>query len=849
MSDPTTYRLPRTVIPERYSVELVPDLLSSTFAGQVRIGVEVTEATAEVVLNAAELEISRAELIGPDGRRVTATVHLDEQAQRAVLRVEPPLAPGAWELDADFTGILNDKLHGFYRSTYTDDDGNLHNLATTQFEPADARRAFPCWDEPDFKATFEVTLVVDDGLTALSNGPVVSEEPVDGGRRRVRFAPTMPMSTYLVAFVVGEFDLTAARDVKGVALRIATPPGRSHLTGFAAEAAEHSLLFLASYFDIPYPAEKIDHIAIPDFAFGAMENLGCVTYRETALLVDEERASQLELQRVATVVAHETAHMWFGDLVTMKWWNGIWLNEAFATFMELTTTDVLRPQWEVWTAFAAGKSAAMSIDGLRSTRPVEFEVGEPAEAEAMFDLLTYQKGGSVLRMLEQYLGAEVFRAGIARYLAEHKYGNTETTDLWDAIEAASGEPVRATMDSWIFQGGHPLVSVERSSGGDLVLSQRRFVYDGEPAEGSWVVPVNLRLSVGGTVSEQRVLLEGESTTVPVDGPVDWVVVNSGGWGFYRVRYSEELLEALITAGLDRLAPLERIGLLGDTWAAVLAGAVPLGEWVRLLGGLGDEDDPDVWSAALAPLPLLDVVVADTDRLALQAFVRSVAGPALDRLGWDPQPGEDERVAISRSRLVAALGGTGADPAVRAEAAARYERDRTEGQGLAPDLRSAVINVVAASGGEAAWTSLLDRYRTTANPQEKVRYLYSLAQSDYPALLRRTLELCVSDEVRNQDAPFLVSMVVANRHGGGDAWDWVAANWDTLLDRYPANLIVRVLEGITAIVDPDVAGRVRDFLATARLPVGGPRVAQLLERMGINAAFAQRVGPGLGDALR
>ncbi len=849
MSDQPSHRLPRTVVPERYRLELVPDLASATFTGRVEVAVSVRELTGSVVLNAAELEISSAAFTAPGGTNLAGRVGIDETSQRATITFDDPLEPGAGSLALEFTGILNDKLHGFYRSTYTADDGSPRSLATTQFEAADARRAFPCWDEPDFKATFEVTLVVEDGLTALSNGSVVSDEALGDGKHRVRFAETMVMSTYLVAFIVGEFDLTEARAVQGVPLRVAAPPGRSHLTPFAVDAGEHALTFLANYFEIPYPADKIDHVAIPDFAFGAMENLGCVTYRETALLVDQSRASQLELQRVATVIAHETAHMWFGDLVTMKWWNGIWLNEAFATFMELKTTDAMRPQWDVWTAFGAGKAAAMVVDGLRSTRPVEFAVGAPAEADAMFDVLTYQKGGSVLRMLEQYLGEEPFRSGIARYLRAHSYANTETTDLWDAIEASSGEPVRAIMDSWIFQGGYPLVTAETGADGrSLVLSQQRFVYDGQPTDERWSVPLNLRASVGGVVESHRLLLEGPTTTVSFDGPVEWAVVNEGGWGFYRVRYGPSLLAALTASELAGIAPLERIGLLGDTWAAVLGGQAPISDWLGLVEALEGEDDPDVWGAALAPLALLEVVASDTQLPALQAFARRIAAPAFARLGWDAEPGEPDRAAICRARLLAVLGTVGADPAVRAEAVRRYEADRAGGSAVAPDLRASVVNVVAASGGADAWEAIRQRYATTTNPQEKVRYLYALAQASDPDLLARTLELCLSDAVRNQDAPFVVAMVLANRAGGEMAWDWVTANWDSLLGRYPANLLVRMLEGITALVDPDLASRVEEWLSSAEVPVGGPRIAQLLERMRINGAFAGSIGPGLGEEL-
>jgi puromycin-sensitive aminopeptidase len=843
-------RLPRTAIPSRYELRLAPDLAAASFSGVVDIDLRVAEATDRLVLNAAELEVTAASLTGPGGTTASPGVTVDEDEQRLTLSLDEPLSPGdGYRLSLEFTGILNDQLHGFYRSRFTDAEGATRTIATTQFEAADARRAFPCWDEPDFKATFAVTLDVDEDLTALSNGREVSSEPLGDGRRRVRFAETMVMSTYLVAFVVGPFELTDPVDVAGVPLRIATPPGRAHLTAYAIDAGRHALEFLADYFGIAYPHDKMDHIAIPDFAFGAMENLGCVTYRETALLVDPQVASQLELQRVATVVSHETAHMWFGDLVTMHWWNGIWLNEAFATFMELTTTDHLRPDWDVWTSFGALKGMALATDGLLATRPVEFAVGRPEEADAMFDVLTYQKGGSVLRMLEQYLGAPVFRQGISRYLKDHSYGNTETSDLWDALEAESGEPVRQTMDSWILQGGYPLISASLTGEAELTLAQSRFTYAGGGGDERWVVPINLRASVGGQVTSRRVLLEGERTTVDLGGPADWVVVNDGAWGFYRVSYDAELLGRLTSRLREVANPLERLTLVGDTWASVVAGAQPLDAFLGLLGSLRDEDDPDVWEAVLNPFGLLTLVTDDEGRAAVRHAVRSLATPAFERLGWDPAADEPARAGTVRARLVRALGTLGADPEVRAEARRRHTALLEGRGGLAPDLVSATVAVVAAAGGAEDYEAILDRYRSTTNPQDKMRYLLALGGFEDAGLLRRSLDLCLQEDVRNQDGPFLIGAIIANRFGGAGAWAWVEEHWDAILGRFPSNLLVRSLEGITGLVDPDAAERARSWLRGHDVPIGGPRLDQILERMDVNVAFGRRVGPTVAATLR
>ncbi len=577
MAADDSYRLPRHARPHRYELELRPDLRTARFDGAVTISVEVLEPSDRLVLHAADLDIARVRLAARDGSALVPAVTLDDENQMLVLTFDRPLGTGRHQLSIDFAGTLNDHLRGFYRSTFKDENGEERSIAITQFEATDARRAFPCWDEPDFKAVFSVTLVIEEGLTGLSNGQLESQTRGDDGRVAMHFSDTMLMSTYLVAFVVGPYELTPPDEVDGIPVRIAALRGRLGMSGYAAEAARHSLRFLSDYFGLPYPSSKIDHVAVPDFAAGAMENLGCVTYRERLLLVDPDQAAQTELQSIASVIAHETSHMWFGDLVTMKWWNGIWLNEAFATFMELTTTDEFRPEWQVWNAFGAGKAAALAIDGLQSTRPVEYAVGRPEEAEGMFDVLTYQKGGSVLRMLEQYLGPEVFRKGISHYLATHAFGNTETADLWNALEKVSGEPVRDIMATWILQGGYPMIRASLGQDAStVVLQQERFLYSppagGAPDPARWVVPVNLRASIGGVVTQERLLLEQGEASYSFPGPVDWVVVNDGGWGYYRVGYSDALWARIAEAGTASiLAPLERLQLVGDTWAAVVSG--------------------------------------------------------------------------------------------------------------------------------------------------------------------------------------------------------------------------------------------------------------------------------------
>src|SRR5581483_1003736 len=543
----------------------------------------------EIILNAAELELESVSLKTAAGKILPGQAALDSENERAILSFAEAVPAGGAELRIRFAGILNDKLHGFYRSTYKGADGQDKPLASTQFESTDARRAFPCWDEPAFKAVFQVTLVVDNKLTAISNARVVRESALAGDKKEVVFADSMKMSTYLVAFIVGEFEASEPVMAGSAPLRVCAAPGKKHLMPFALAIGKASLEHFSSYYGIPYPGDKLDLIAIPDFASGAMENLGAITFRETALLVDAERATRAELERVADVVSHENAHMWFGDLVTMKWWNGLWLNEAFATFMEMLAVDAWKPEWRRWESFTVSRAAAMQVDGLKSTRPIEFPVERPEEAAGMFDILTYEKGASVLRMLEQYLGAEAFRDGIRLYLRRHAHANAETTDLWDALEESTQEPVRVLMDSWIFQAGYPLISVEKAPRG-LRLSQRMFRYlqDESAPERRWHVPIFLRAGTDAGVVEKTILLSENQQTLELGAPVQWAVVNAGAHGFYRVRYDGELLGALKSGLAARLSPVERFTLVNDAWAATLAGLSPLPEYLDLIALLSDE---------------------------------------------------------------------------------------------------------------------------------------------------------------------------------------------------------------------------------------------------------------------
>jgi puromycin-sensitive aminopeptidase len=853
------YRLPRSALPRRYAIRIAPDLEARTFEGEVSIELDLHEPVDEIVLNAAELVVEAASLTEQGGGGWPLRVELDEEAERARFALGSEVGPGRYVLSCRFSGRLGSRLRGFYTSTFADGDGNERVIASTHFEATDARRAFPCFDEPDMKAVFSVTLDVPDGLFAVSNSPEAEVTELGGGVRRIRFSDTMRMSTYLVAYAVGPFEATEPVVANGVPVRVVAPVGKLHLSAFALEAASHCLAFFHDYFAIPYPAEKLDLVAIPDFAMGAMENLGCVTFREQALLCDPVQSSIPELARIAEVVEHELAHMWFGDLVTMKWWNGIWLNEAFATFMSLVCLDDFRPEWRPWVSFGVETDAALQVDGLHSTRPIEYEVRTPDEADAMFDSLTYEKGGSVLRMVEQYLGPERFRDGVRHYLRKHAYGNTETTDLWDAIEeVAGGEPVRAMLDGWVFQGGHPLVTA-RAVDGRVVASAQPFEYlprfelperAGPSSIGSgWLVPLLVAARPGP--AEPHLLGPAPSGRDPLDcGPAEGLVVaNAGGSGAFRLRYEGELLDRIL-GNLGELEPLERFRLVADTWACTLARLGSLDDYLAVLGQLRAEPDPNVWQVVAGSLALLDYVAAGVAEAELERATRELAGERLRRLGFavsaEDSP-EDER---SRSLLIDLLGTIGADADVRAAAQDAFARARSapEREGLSASVEEAVLKVVVATGSAEELELVRAGYRHPVDPVSERRHLTALAAARAPALVDEVLSM-VLGEVRTQDGAYVLRQLLVNRHAGQRAWRFVVDHFDELSEHLPHRAMPSVLGGVARLVQPEpepgvpgspggmqLVEMVQELVAGRDFGGHQKTIDQALERQLVNARF-------------
>ena len=846
------HRLPSSVVPSHYRIKLEPDLEKATFIGSVEIEVEVNSPTDTIQMNAADLAIQSARVVDSVGSNTeVADIFLDAEMERLTLSFDSQISPGPHTIVAEFTGVLNDQLHGFYRSTFTDDDGVDHTIATTQFESTHARRAFPCFDEPAFKASYGVTLIVPSEQFAVSNGPIISETDLKNGQREVVFEDTMVMSTYLVAFIVGPFEATDPVDVNGVPLRIVHPIGKGHLTDYSLEAGAFALEFFSKYYGIPYPGQKLDMVAVPDFAFGAMENLGCITYREVLLLVDKDRSTEPELLRIADVIAHEIAHMWFGDLVTMEWWNGIWLNEAFATFMATMASDNFNRDWGRWNQFSLERSMAFDVDSLKNTRPIEIEVNSPVDAEGMFDLLTYEKGGSVLRMLEQFLGEEEFQDGISYYLNKHKYANTETNDLWDAIEHVTNQPARRIMDSWIFQRGYPLVSASVSEDGSTIhLEQDRFLYTRDDTTDAtiWSVPVVLKVGSGSGVSEIRYLLEEKSSEVKLDSPADWVVVNAGGSGFFRARYSKDMLKSVSSSMFSNLSSIERYGLVDDTWSSVMAGRTSAADFLEFARSFQLETDLDVWTVLSGCLSGLEKLVEGEAENQYRAVVRDLAQPGLDRLGWEPGDTDSPRDLELRGLFIRLLANVGNDDLVLENAGDLHDSYLRDAGSVEPNMAAAVTGVVASKGDTAKYDLFLKKYRNPSTPQEERRYQSALSAFPGEAEMKRTLAMTLDGTVRTQDAPYLLAVCMRNKYQGHLAWDFVKENWDKINEAFPSNSIVRMLSGVTSLSQDEQAADVLAFFENHDVPQGQLTLQQTLEKLGVNVAFRERESTSFSESL-
>jgi aminopeptidase N len=805
--------LPLDVVPTHYAVALEVDPNVPTFRGSARIDVTVAAPTDHVVLNAKALTISRTVLVGRE--QAPARVTLDEQAETATLVFDRPLLPGRSTLVLDYQGKVNEAAAGLFVTPYETPQGTARML-TTQFEAADARRVFPGWDEPAVKATFALTVTVPVELTAVSNMPAAATEPMGAGTKRVTFATTPRMSTYLLFLGVGDLASIGA-EVEGTQVNIVAKRGDAEKGRFALDAAAVLLRYFNGYFAIRYPLPKLDFIAVPGAGgFSAMENWGAILHFEPALLLDPAVSSEADRQRVFVVVAHEMAHQWFGNLVTMRWWSDLWLNEGFASWMENKATDRFHPEWRIWLQAQGSRDRAMRFDALSTSHPIVQPVRTPAEASQAFDEITYQKGQAVIRMLEAYLGAEGFRDGIRRYLRAHAYGNATTADLWAQLAATSGQPVEPVATSFTHQPGVPLIVAEPGACRDgrrtIALRQERFVLNAPDAQPlAWQVPIDLQTVGGASPEAAKVLLDGvASVALGACGDDTAVTANAAGIGYYRVAYAPALFTALTTrfAALD---PADQLTLLSDAWALVEAGRAPVAPYLDLTRKLAAKVDYAVWRQVLDTLAELDELYRDQPgRLAFQAYARSLLAPLAARLGWDDKPDEPANDALLRQRALTMLGLFG-EPAVLAEAQRRFRAFQEHPASLGGPTRLTVLRVTAAHADRATYDALRQVVRQTAAFLQKRQMLEALTFARDPALAQSTLAMTLSDELPRQLRSLLIRGVASNGQHPDLAWSFLVANFEAVTASLDSLGRYRLPPSVAASsADAQQAKELRDF---------------------------------------
>jgi puromycin-sensitive aminopeptidase len=848
MSD-RDFRLSKDVMPIRYELRIEADLDAWRFDATEAIEISLRRPVDEVALHAVGLDLHTVRAVA-GSRTLTAEVRYNEEAETAILRFSQALPEGKARLEIRFRGEILERLRGFYRSQKNGD-----RYAATQFEAADARRAFPCFDEPEFKARFALTLVVPPGTTAISNGAEAGARQLPDGRSEIRFAETPPISSYLVAYCIGPFEATpAAMSESGVPVRVVMPRGMADKGLYARDAHLRSLTYLERYTAIPYPYTKVDAIGVPDFEAGAMENPGAITYRLTAIAADPERTSTHALKGIFYTAAHELTHMWWGDLVTMAWWNDLWLNESFATFVGYKAVADLMPEWGMWRDFVATLARPLGLDALLSTHPISFEVKNAKQATERFDVITYWKGAAVVRMIEGFLGAEAFRTGVRSYLERYREGNATADDFWRELGAASERDVAAIANAWIKTPGHPVVHVSAQHAEGcmlLALRQERFLADpaSAPSASRQLWPVPLVIVYGGPdgPAEERVLLSDERTEVTLRG-ARWAFPNGGASGFYRFTLDETCLRALIGELQDSLAPHERLLLVDNHWALLKAGVVTIEQYLQVLEGYRSETDRAVVSTIADQLGWLSLhVVADEVRPQFERFVESYFTPQFAVLGWEPRESADER--LKRAAVIGALGIVARSQPVRTEARRRLESYLSDRATLDPNLASVVAGVSARDGDAALYERYLERKRTASkDPEEEQRFLMALGAFEPEDLIQRTLDLAVGTEVRAQDRPFLLGGLLGRRPSRLKTWNFVREGWDQLAALMDPMLLQNLIRALTQLTFEPAATEVREFLHPRATDETRETIAQVTEQLGIDAATVKRLQPELTAAL-
>ena len=838
-------RLTDAVIPEHYALWFAPDLTRETFRGRATINAVVTQRSNSVTLHAAELQFGEVKITS-GGRTQTARVTTNTGAETATFSVPEPLAEGPVTIDVTYDGTLNDKLRGFYLS-----EANGRKYAVSQMEATDARRAFPSFDEPSFKATFDISLMVDRGDTAISNGRVVSDTPgPEPGKHTVVFARTPRMSSYLVALLVGDFACREGSS-DGTPIRVCSTPDKRELTGFALEAAIFQLKFYNDYFGITYPFGKLDIIGIPDFAAGAMENAGAITFRERALLVDPQRSSVALRKTVATVVSHEIAHQWFGDLVTMKWWDDIWLNEGFATWMESKPVAAWKPDWQAEIDAALASQDALAVDTRTSTRPIRTKVETTDQINEVFDSIAYEKTAAVLRMIEAYVGPDMFRRGVGSYLAKHSWRNASGEDFWTEMARVTGQPMDRMIKSFVDQDGAPLLTIRQSCGGkssDMALTQSRLLANPERSSEprTWTFPACFKTADGKARCE---VIDRPSQVMTVDG-CDPAFAKPDARGYYVSEYTPENVRALV----KRTPPLsraERLSLLTDEWWMAQSARHPVGVFLDLASASATDDTPAILEALDTRIGYIASNIVDAaQQPQFQRWIRDRFGPQLTQLGLSANPRDADDAQGRRATLMALVGVTGGDGTVQRRARELAMQYISNPASVGATMASAILQVAAVSGDRALYDRYLAKLPTlTSEPEEYYRYFNALGWFADPVLMQETLRRSISSAVRTQDTGTLLRGMLRLPWAREATWKFVKDHWSELTTKLGAfQGIPGVVSGLANLCTAADAADVRAFFTKNPLDAAERRIQQAIEAIETCARVDAAQSPALAEWL-
>jgi puromycin-sensitive aminopeptidase len=842
----TDFRLPPHIRPLRYAIDLNATPKKKSFSGVVTIDLKLLEASKDIVLNARGLKVQKAVVAPRSGKKQLGKVRADRTRECVEVKFAQPIAKGNATLTLTYTGTLDAAMHGLYLAK----DGGLRALVS-QCEATDARAIFPCFDEPEFKASLEWTVRTDPGLTVVTNG-VLARVAKSKGQAVHVFKKTRAVSSYLAAVTIGPYETSAAFKVSATSCRVLSGPGKIEQTRFAQQVTRFVLPWYEEYFAQRYHYQKLDQVAVPGFDAGAMENIGAIFYRQSRLLMQPDATSWASEKSIAEVIAHEIAHQWFGNRVTMKWWDDLWLNEAFATWVSYKAIDAWRPDWRMWDDYQDEKESALVADALESTHAIYTPVRSPAEATELFDVITYSKGGAVLRMAEQFLGAQVFRNGIRRYMDAYKDANAAGADLWRKLEEASGEPVLAIMESWTQQPGFPLLRVSHDAG-TLRLSQQRFFSNPEVSatkKQQWAMPIVIRYGQDGEVKEHRLVLRDEATSVSL-GECDWICANAGSVGFYRTAYTPHLLAGLL-ANLNALSPAERMGLLEDQWALVMAAQSPINAFMETLSAFHREEDYAVVGAMAARLRSLhERLVSNADRPALAALASRLFAQQLHNLGWVPARDETQPTAVRRAEVVSVLGNVARDANVLEQCERLAERERAQPSAVEANLAGVVVPLAALRGDAARLDAhvavFLERQKQNAAPEAQQRYLGSLALFIAPGLCSRVLALCLDGTVPQEQLRAVVVPLLGRRETQRETWAFLQKHWAEIGPRVGAMGISRLVEA-TGALPPELHGEVEAFFTAHPVPEAKRALQKALEAMTLRRALMAREGARLHEWL-